>query len=401
MNKVKIAILAPEFYPQNGGAGTYAIKLVKELIKDENYEVHVITPAKNLPLKKYNKPEVLRMFSNKIQLHNISTANDTFVFNFIFQLATFFKLSQLQKKYHFDVIHVTSLVAMPDIYLRILGKNFPVVVTAHTIIKGQVRGTLQSQKNPLKMGLSELGSIFFYPYIAFLENIYVHTTSHLILTSHYNQKYFTEKYGFKGRIYVTHTGIDVETFSSIKQEIPDIKMIKKPIISYVGRLIAQKGIHVLIEAMKDVKGDYHLVFAGTGNKEAIEKELISQGIKNYTFLGFIPQEKLAYLHSKTAVYVLPSFYEDFPNTILEAMCLKTPIIASRINGIPEMITHNKEGFLFDVGNTSQLKGYIQKLLDRPNERKKLGNNAFLKVNKDFHIQKMTEDTKKIYAEVMK
>ena len=67
MNKVKIAILAPEFYPQNGGAGTYAIKLVKELIKDENYEVHVITPAKNLPLKKYNKPEVLRMFSNKIQ----------------------------------------------------------------------------------------------------------------------------------------------------------------------------------------------------------------------------------------------------------------------------------------------------------------------------------------------
>jgi glycosyltransferase involved in cell wall biosynthesis len=393
---MKIAILASEFYPQNGGAGTYAIKLVKELIKDPNYDVHVITPKKNLLSKKYNPKEVLAMFENKIKLHNISEANDTFLYNNTFQLATLRQLPKLHKKYNFDLIHVTSLVHMPDIYLKLLGFKVPTIVTAHTTIRGQVKGTLKSEKNLFKMGRSEIGSILLYPYIYLMEWLYVKKTKNLILTSNYNQNYFIKNYKFKGKTYVTHTGINVEEFISNTSEIKELNNINKPIITYVGRLISQKGINVLIDAVKGLKGDYHLVFAGGGNQKAVEEKLIENNIKDYTFLGFIDHKKLAYLLSKSSIYVLPSFYEDFPNTILEAMCFKLPILASKINGIPEMIQDDKEGFLFTAGDHVKLRKYLHELINDPSLRKKLGESAYVRVNKEFHIKKMTEGTKKIY-----
>ncbi len=402
MKKVRVAVLASEFYPQNGGAGTYAIKLVQELVRDQNYEVHVITPSKDIQGKKYDREEVLNLFGGKIRLHNISKARDTFFYNIMFQLAVLRNLPELQKKYKFDVIHVTSLVHMPDIFLRLVRwKKVPTVVTAHTTIRGQVRGTLKSEKNLSNMGLSEIGSLLFYPYIWLMEKIYVHTTRHLVLTSHYNQKYFSEEYGFKGKTYVTHTGIDVENFNEGRDKSFSLGETRKPIITFVGRLISQKGINLLIESAKNIQQEFSLVFAGSGNQKSIENKLREAGVKNYKFLGFIDQRQLAELYSKTDIYVLPSFYEDFPNTILEAMSLKVPIIASKINGIPEMINSGEEGVLFEAGNVKELQIAIENLLKDKHMRVKMGEKAFKRVNKEFTITKMAEKTKKIYLDIMR
>ncbi|MFH1971878.1 MAG: glycosyltransferase family 4 protein [archaeon] len=400
---MKIAILASEFYPQVGGVGTYAVKLVKGLVKDKNFEVHVITPAKNLPNKKYDPNEVKKLFDNKITLHNISEANDTFVYNHFFQMAVLKKLPPLQKKYNFDIVHVTNLVHMPDIYLKIKGFKIPHVLTAHTIIRGQLKGTLKSEKNIFKMSRSEIGSLLLYPYISLLEWIYVKKTKELILTSYYNKKYFKNNYNYQKNSYVTHTGMDIEDFTSKSniEKIKEIEPIKKPIITFIGRLISQKGINVLIDAVKPLKGEYHLVFAGSGAEDTVIEKLKKNNITDYTFTGFINHKKLAYLLSKTSIYALPSFYEDFPNTILESMCFKVPIVASRINGIPEMIKDNKEGFLFDAGDVKQLTKYLQILLDDPKKRKKMGLAAFNRVNKEFHINKMVKDTKNIYRRIIR
>jgi glycosyltransferase involved in cell wall biosynthesis len=82
---MKVAILAPEFIPTWGGVGIYTVELVKELASYKDMDVHVITPCRNdvgekEVLKELGKPK-------NVHIHQISTANDTFFYNFKFQVA--------------------------------------------------------------------------------------------------------------------------------------------------------------------------------------------------------------------------------------------------------------------------------------------------------------------------
>lgn len=120
---------------------------------------------------------------------------------------------------------------------------------------------------------------------------------------------------------------------------------------YFGRIMKEKGLYTLLEAFKKLPNQ-KLIVVGDGE---IRNELEEKKSSNIQFLDFKSGNDL-YDKIKNALYVLvPSeWYENNPLAIIEAFSFGKPVIGSNIGGIPELVTQNKTGFLFEPGNVQQL-----------------------------------------------
>ena len=139
-SKMNIALLAPEFLPNWGGAGTYVIELAEYLSK--NHNVHVVTLRRKIDDGTvYSDEKILDFFDNKIHLHTISDANDTFLYNATFQYACFKNLPEICKNNEIDIIHA-DVPHMSDFMLRLKKSHTNVITTVHTIIEGHKEGIM-------------------------------------------------------------------------------------------------------------------------------------------------------------------------------------------------------------------------------------------------------------------
>jgi len=391
---MRIAILASEFYPPYGGVGIYTQQLVKELSK--RHEVHVFT-AKRVP-----KKEVLNLFHNRIKLHYLCKAKGDFAYNFIFQIKLFFNFLRFHKKYRYDIIHSMNLVNMPDIFLK-FKHNIPTVVTAHSSIWTQMDATLSSNKNIFQMGPSERGSLVVFPIIAFLEWLYLKKTKYMITVSNEFVKYF-KKRGFKKKIFAVHNGIDPKIYDHKKvKKRKDIMEQKGLKVLFVGRLLAQKGIKVLVKAMKEFDDDVHFYVAGNGGVKEFHELLKNNGIpkSKATFLGFIKNNDLPTVYKACDVFVLPSFSENFPITLLEAMSMKCATISSDVGAVKELIKDKKTGILLRPGSVEDLVNAIRMLKDDKRLREKIARDAYYNVLNNLTTDSMARNTEKIYMDILK
>ena len=127
-----------------------------------------------------------------------------------------------------------------------------------------------------------------------------------------------------------------------------------------GHLSRDKGTETLLEAAKGLP-EVKFVFAGFGASEA----KIAQ-TSNAEYVGFKTGEELELLIRKAAVSVYPSqWYENCPFSVIESQMYGTPVIGSRMGGIPELIEEGKTGELFEAGNAAQLEEKLRKLLFTP------------------------------------
>ena len=96
------------------------------------------------------------------------------------------------------------------------------------------------------------------------------------------------------------------------------------------------------------------------------------------------------------IIVIPSFWEGLPNILLESMVLGRPVIASRIDGITEVVTNNINALLFNPGDEDELSEAIQRLICDRNFADKLGTNARKHVVNNFPIEKSVQKTTELY-----
>jgi len=127
---------------------------------------------------------------------------------------------------------------------------------------------------------------------------------------------------------------------------------------YTGRLSAEKGIDTLLEAAE--KLPYKLKIIGGGPLlDTYRKRYQTDRIE---FVGHTAPDKLYRIVSKARFLVIPSiWYENNPFSVIEALCLGTPVLGARIGGIPELIEEDKNGHLFAHGDISALKEKIELL----------------------------------------
>ncbi|MFC1980140.1 glycosyltransferase family 4 protein [Chloroflexota bacterium] len=401
---MRLAFLAPEFLFPLGGAGVYSINLIKELSKHKDMDIHVFTPARG---KDYNQEKVLNYFGHRIKLHNISNAHDDFIYNLPFQYKVFRELPKYHRYYNYDLIHSASLVNMPDLFLKFKPLGIPSVATVHTTIKGQVSGFLGKGHGFSSLATSERWSLAMYPYISLMERIYLRQTKYLITVSTKLAKLLEQQYCYHGVIGPIHNGIDLEVFNY--QQVNDPYEIfpqlkgKGPLVLYTGRLAAIKGLSLFVKAISQL-GDTraHFVFAGGGSKHLLTGLMKSNGISDerYTYLGFVQNDQIPGLYNLSSIFVLPSLSENLPISLLEAMAMKVPCIASNVGAIDQIIKQGECGLLFEAGYVCDLVNHIRFLLQNDEQRLKLAEAGYHRVSTEFTSVKMAEKHRRFYEMVL-
>jgi Glycosyltransferase len=137
-------------------------------------------------------------------------------------------------------------------------------------------------------------------------------------------------------------------------------------IAYMGGLNRIKGVQVLIEAFRKIESDrVRLHIYGKGIDEVEFKEMASDDPR-IIFHGYLERDLLLESYQKTNLAVLPSIcYDNSPMMIYESLTSSTPVIASRIGGIPELIEDSKNGYLFTAGDADELQEILEGLIEDP------------------------------------
>jgi N-acetyl-alpha-D-glucosaminyl L-malate synthase BshA len=176
----------------------------------------------------------------------------------------------------------------------------------------------------------------------------------------------------------------------------------EPRVIFIGALVWQKGVDILIEAFKDIKkkfNDISLFIVGDGPERERLGTLVERlGVGNVEFRGYVAD--LDPVFTAKSVFVLPSRQEGFGIALLEAMARGVPVVGSKTGGIPEIIRDGKNGFLFTAGNPTSLADAVIKIFEKEDERAKLIKGG-LETVKNFTWTKMAEETEDVYKEVTK
>jgi len=153
-------------------------------------------------------------------------------------------------------------------------------------------------------------------------------------------------------------------------------------IVYVGRLSKEKGVDILIKAFMKTELQAHLLIVGKGPLEPFLKRF-AQKDNRIHFMGYLEHNKALRIIAGSDLLVLPSLYEGLSSVILEAMALRTPVLASDISENRELIEHEKTGFLFPTGNDDELASMLEYLLLRKDLLKEVSQRAYQLVLKEY------------------
>lgn len=205
---------------------------------------------------------------------------------------------------------------------------------------------------------------------------YFHRVKRIITPSAFAREKFIEC-GLDGeKIKVIHNFIDTGSF------VPSYG--GGDYVIFFGRLVAEKGIDVLIEAAAKTT-DIKVLIAGEGpQRDYLEARRAEVGAANVEFLGYVDREDLLPLIQGSMFVVVPSiWYENFPYNVLESLALGKPVIGSRIGGIPETVEDGRTGFLVEPRDAETLARRMTLLAGDPALRENLGRNARARVEKEF------------------
>jgi glycosyltransferase involved in cell wall biosynthesis len=169
----------------------------------------------------------------------------------------------------------------------------------------------------------------------------------------------------------------------------------------VGRLDMVKGHHLAIEAIasRNVPSDVHLQILGVGpRRQELEALVGTRGIPDRVHLLGFRRNVYDYIANCDGL-LMPSLHEGLPYTLLEAMALGTPVIASRVGGLVEVVQDEVTGLLVTPGNAAALANAIQRLIVEPTLRARLGEAAQRLQRAKYSLEGMASSYLDIYREV--
>lgn len=174
----------------------------------------------------------------------------------------------------------------------------------------------------------------------------------------------------------------------------------KDYLLFIGRLSDEKGVDILLSAMKLVP-EAKLLIAGNGNyREVLEQQMAKENITNVTFLGPKWGDELEKLLQECRFVVVPSiWYENFPYVMMEAYSRGKAVIGSDKGGIPEYIEHGETGFVFPSHDSEILANYIRILWNDPEKSLKMGLSAKQFADNNFNDSTFYQRLMQIYQKV--
>jgi glycosyltransferase involved in cell wall biosynthesis len=179
---------------------------------------------------------------------------------------------------------------------------------------------------------------------------------------------------------------------------------KEKIVLFVGRLVYEKGVHVLVNAIPKVleKVDAKFIIVGNGYM----KEQLSNIVKNMgfaqkvMFTGFIDDDSLRKLQKCADVSVVPSLFEPFGIVALEAMAAKSPVVVSDTGGLSEIVDHDVTGVKVYPENPDSLAWGITKVLFDDSYASLMRNNAYRKIEEKYNWNRIAKQTEAVYEAIL-
>ncbi len=176
------------------------------------------------------------------------------------------------------------------------------------------------------------------------------------------------------------------------------------VIGLVAKLWSGKGHAATIDAVKqlvDVHQNIKLVIVGEGYlREDLEQQTRESGLERHViFTGF--RSDIPDLNAMFDIAVLPSDFEGMGRVLLEAMVMGTPVVASNVGGIPDIVDDGKTGILVPPGNVNSLADAIATLLRDPSLRERMGRAGYDKITQQFSSETMVEQIRQVYEETAK
>ncbi|MDI6690448.1 MAG: glycosyltransferase family 4 protein [Candidatus Bathyarchaeota archaeon] len=204
-------------------------------------------------------------------------------------------------------------------------------------------------------------------------------------------------------------GVDAEVYTRIEQENlssfrSKFALPEEKIVLFVGRLVYEKGVHVLVNAVPKVLEKVNAKFIIVGN--GYMKEQLSNIVKNMGlarkvhFTGFVDDETLRKLQKCADVSVVPSLFEPFGIVAIEAMAAKSPVVVSDTGGLSEIVEHEVTGIKVYPNNPDSLAWGIAKVLLDENYANLIKANAYKKVQEKYNWNKIAQQTKANYETVL-
>jgi glycosyltransferase involved in cell wall biosynthesis len=320
--------------------------------------------------------------NSKFSQHEINFQSDygtNFVKSIIFLLIYQLKVikvimdNHMLKKYDLVIFCFgADLMFIPIFFLRIMGKN--VIIRSDGMLSAAFKNLPKWRQN----------SIHFIEMISY-------TLSRLIATevlSDFQKFPSLIKKSWKGYIYV-----EKKFFVSNPKQLDQ----RQYSIGIVGRFSIEKGIIPITNAivlLHRKMGNIKVIFIGEGDlQNNIENILEASGV-NYTIVPWIPKEKLPEYLNDIKLLVIASEREGLPNIMLEAMACGTPVLATKVGAIPEIIRDGEMGFILESNSPECIAENVIRALSSPNIRR-IAENGRQFVEKNFTFDKTVERWKKI------
>lgn len=372
--KLKILLWTDTFLPEIGGTEVVSNELIKEYCR-LGHKVKLITAAGSFieETRIINGVEVYRLLKQELYDMLILGKFDLLKKNRG-------KLAKIISSFDPDVFHIHTACGIYTSYISLMFKglfNCPMLLILHIVVDNDIYS-----KSLILNSLFELADRISCVSIA-------------------NAKLLKSKNSFiVEKIRVIHNGLPA----------PDIKI--KPLpkkslkILFVGRLVPQKGCDILLRAFKLVLEEYQdakLTVAGDGvdrkKLEALAIELDLQ--RNIEFLGWVAPKKVPLLMNNSIIVVMPSRFEPFGLVALQTAQMSRPLIASKIDGLEEIVVDGETGLLVNCGDIIGFAEAIKKLLANVALATTFGENAKKHVEQLFSVESMTKKYLEVSCEMIK
>jgi glycosyltransferase involved in cell wall biosynthesis len=175
------------------------------------------------------------------------------------------------------------------------------------------------------------------------------------------------------------------------------------VVGWVGRMTAVKRTHDVLEAFKRLRDngvDACLCMVGDGpDRERLERRASELGIVRDTlFLGY--QIDVAPYYAAFDALVLPSANEGTPVSVIEALAAETPVVATRVGGVPDVVREGEEGFLVGTGDTAEVAERLTRLARDPKLRQRLGRSGRDRVLSRYAVERLVDDVDRLYRELL-
>lgn len=326
MCQENVIIITGKWSETNNSINKTFLKLV-HIFNRLDYHLILLTPRSDMNLD--NKQDSITIPSKESGNPIVA-----YLFNVIYQInLTLVLIYQFKSKKISYVLFCFAgdILLIPLIICKIFGK--PIII--------------RSDGRPTTLGKLVGTSIFNLFMFGIVEKIAYHFSTLILLEAESMLSFYNfEEYAYKIRIAPLYVNTDL--FSCFT---PIVK--RKFDVGYIGRLSSDKGILEFLEAISLLPQQYKILIIGDGPLNSKVKESCSVSNRDIVLLGWINNENLPEYYNQIKLFILPSYKEGLPNSILEAMACGTPILATPVGGIPWLIQDSITGYILQK-NTPEI-----------------------------------------------